>query len=162
MTPNTVQEEVGGGGGWGGGSSTWITFSSPETQRVPNVLTRIVDRDLSRWIALSTFWTTGAGEKSNLVHNRGSQIVPFLCYFLPQIISRFVSKGVRFQQLKVLKILWTRKVRRKGSRKCSVESGKFTGSFEKRTPAWILDYLKRSSLTFKSISQILYSFYNGS
>ena len=87
------------------------------------------------------FKQLGPGEKSNLVHNRGFQIVPFLCYFLPQIISRFVSKGVRFQQLKVLKILWTRKVRRKGSRKCSVESGKFTGSFEKRAPAWILDYL---------------------
>ena len=33
-TSNTVQGE---------GGSTWITFSSPETQSVPNVLTRIVE-----------------------------------------------------------------------------------------------------------------------
>ena len=33
VTTNTVQ---------GGGGSTWITFSSPETQSVSNVLTRIV------------------------------------------------------------------------------------------------------------------------
>ena len=32
VTPNTVQ---------GGGGSTWSTFSSPKTQSVPNVLTRI-------------------------------------------------------------------------------------------------------------------------
>ena len=66
-------------------------------------------------------------KKRNLVHNRGSQKVPFLCYFLRQIISRFVSPGVRFQQLKVPKTLWTRKAHRKGSRKCSVESRKFIG-----------------------------------
>ena len=59
-----------------GGGSTWITFSSPETQSVPNVLTRIKDRNLSRWIASwSTFWTTGARTKEKSPLNRCPQIV---------------------------------------------------------------------------------------
>ena len=77
------------GGGWGegrgwGGSSTSITFSSPETQRVPNVLTRIVDRDLSRWIALSTFGITGARRKEQFGPQQGfSDSAVLMLFFTP-------------------------------------------------------------------------------
>ena len=43
LTPNTVQ---------GGGGSTWSTFSSPKTQSVPNVLTRIVACEQALRLAL--------------------------------------------------------------------------------------------------------------
>ena len=44
VTPNTVQ---------GGGGSTWSTFSSPKTQRVPNVLTRIVASEQALRLGIS-------------------------------------------------------------------------------------------------------------
>ena len=44
VTPNTVQ---------GGGESTWSTFSSPKTQSVPNVLTRIVASEQALRLGIS-------------------------------------------------------------------------------------------------------------